>query len=168
LRINDFPNEGGVVVSAPERVLGADIERFGLHEGDIVINRVNSLSHLGKTALVGSAARPFVFESNMMRLQLVAGVDPRYIYYYLCSPVARQRLVSGAKRAVAQSSINQGDVAQVAVPLPSAAEQTEIATRFQTLERKLSANVDVAKALSIVFQAALGTLFKGDSMAPIT
>jgi type I restriction enzyme S subunit len=55
LRIEDFSNEGDVVPRAGNFVALArsEIDTYGLEPGDIVINRVNSLSHLGKTALIG-------------------------------------------------------------------------------------------------------------------
>ena len=51
LRIDDFSNEGDVVQRAGNRVALSEDEiyTYGLRAGDIVINRVNSLSHLGKT-----------------------------------------------------------------------------------------------------------------------
>src|SRR5262249_53827612 len=54
LRIDDFSNDGDIVVSALNRVRVDDSERtsYALRKDDIVFNRVNSLSHLGKTALV--------------------------------------------------------------------------------------------------------------------
>jgi type I restriction enzyme S subunit len=48
LRIDDFSNEGDIVTIASNRVevAEADSRRFGLAKDDIVLNRVNSLSHL--------------------------------------------------------------------------------------------------------------------------
>ena len=56
LRINDYDNDGEIVESVPNRVrlTRAEIQTYSLNQGDILINRVNSLSHLGKTALVGN------------------------------------------------------------------------------------------------------------------
>src|SRR5207247_1169498 len=72
LRIDDFSNDGDVVTSAPKRVALTEEEKnaFALRPGDLVTNRVNSLSHLGKTALVGDPPEWLVFESNMMRFRV--------------------------------------------------------------------------------------------------
>src|SRR5271157_6041539 len=63
LRINDYDNDGEIVESVPNRVrlTEAEIQTYSLNQGDILINRVNSLSHLGKTALVGNLLEPTVF-----------------------------------------------------------------------------------------------------------
>ena len=72
LRINDFSNDGDMITGAAHRVRIDDVERaaYALRENDIVVNRVNSLSHLGKTALIGPIPEPMVFESNMMRFRV--------------------------------------------------------------------------------------------------
>ncbi len=59
LRIDDFQNDW---VRAREelRLVDADAEArktYALREGDLVINRVNSLTHLGKSVLVGTLLR---------------------------------------------------------------------------------------------------------------
>jgi type I restriction enzyme S subunit len=45
---------------------------------------------------------------------------------YLSSSIGRKRLIANCKHAVNQASINQGDVAATAVPLPPLEEQQEI------------------------------------------
>ena len=46
-----------------------EIRRYGVKEGDIVINRVNSLSHIGKSVLIPEVVEPTLFESNMMKIR---------------------------------------------------------------------------------------------------
>lgn len=43
---------------------------YGLREYDLLINRVNSMSHIGKCGLVHNLTETCVFESNMMRVSL--------------------------------------------------------------------------------------------------
>jgi type I restriction enzyme S subunit len=60
-RITDLGALKRLVVSEDER------EIYGLHEGDIVINRVNSREYLGKSTIIPALPEAVVFESNMMR-----------------------------------------------------------------------------------------------------
>ncbi len=46
------------------------VAEFNLSPGDLLVNRVNSREHVGKTALVGELCEPTVFESNMMRIRV--------------------------------------------------------------------------------------------------
>ncbi len=113
LRIDDFSNDGDVVIKARYLVALSrnEIDTYGLKPGDIVINRVNSFSHLGKTALIGQIDDEMVFESNMMRFSVdESPVRKEYVFKFLNSPLTKKQIIGTAKRAVAQSSINQGDV----------------------------------------------------------
>jgi len=108
---------------------------FGLTEGELVVNRVNSPSHLGKSLVVESRHVPAVFESNMMRMSISSFANPWFVHYYLSSVQGKSRLIRDAKWAVNQASINQGDVGRTPVPLAPLEEQGAIA---RELERLLS------------------------------
>jgi type I restriction enzyme, S subunit len=140
LRINDFSNDGDVVVSATHRVAtdAGETELYGLREGDIVTNRVNSLSHLGKTALIGRLVEPMVFESNMMRFGLnESRAIPSYVLRLLNSPVCKKQFLGTAKRAVGQASINQGNLRAIKLPLPSVSIQRELVTILDAVIGKI-------------------------------
>ena len=109
------------------RATREEIRRFEVKEGDIVINRVNSLSHIGKSVLIPKVNEPTLFESNMMRLRLGKAVDSRFGAMVLLSDNTRQYFKGRAKKAVQQASINQQDVSQLPLPLPTLAEQQKIA-----------------------------------------
>ena len=117
------------------RATPEELATYGLRQGQLVVNRVNSPSHLGKCLVVPDSLLPAVFESNMMRLATSSVISVSYIAYYLRSFVGRARLTSNAKWAVNQASINQTDVCSTPVPLPPLAEQHRIVAE---VERRLS------------------------------
>lgn len=161
LRIDDFSNDGDVVTSAANcvKLEPSEIATYGLEPGDIVINRVNSLSHLGKTALIGDTTEEMVFESNMMRFSVDASkARKEFIFRYLNSPLAKNQIVASAKRAVAQSSINQGDVKAIIVPRPTLQEQTEVVTTLEAVEVKVAHASNNASALRDLFHTLLHEL----------
>lgn len=106
-----------------------DRDKYGLRHGDFVVNRVNSVSHLGKTALLPLEYEGAIFESNMMRFSVSDQISREYLNLYLTSDLGRKRLIKNCKHAVNQASINQGDVEATPVPLPPRLEQEEIAQR---------------------------------------
>jgi type I restriction enzyme S subunit len=115
-------------------VSDAELNDFGLEVGDIVVNRVNSMSHLGKSALIRDLPEPCVFESNMMRLRLhVTQIMPEFGILVLTSVSGIGQLQQNAKQAVNQASINQTDVKSVKVALPTLPEQQEIVRRVEEL-----------------------------------
>ena len=117
------------------KITAEESAAYELHAGQLIINRVNSPSHLGKCLVVPDSLLPAVFESNMMRLTVHSSVDPAFVAYYLRSREGRSRLTANAKWAVNQASINQKDVCITAVPFPPEAEQHRIVA---VVERQLS------------------------------
>jgi type I restriction enzyme S subunit len=112
-----------------------EADAYALRPGDLVLNRVNSMTHLGKCLLVPEEHCPAVFESNMMRMELSGQIDRAWVYYYLQSKIGRQRLVANAKWAVNQASVNQADVGTTPIPLPPHPEQQAIVAE---IDRRLS------------------------------
>lgn len=157
IRIDDFDNDGEIVTGGSHKVIlsSTELEEFRLSQNDILINRVNSVSHLGKVALVGILTGEIVFESNMMRLTVNTDlVEPEYVFRCLVSPSARSQIKEKARRAVAQSSINQGDVKSILFPLPSLIEQRQITailsacdSTISILEKELSLHEELFRAL---------------------
>ncbi|WP_196755070.1 restriction endonuclease subunit S [Burkholderia anthina] len=131
LRINDFDNDGRLLTTEFMRVSVSEYEyqQFAVREGDLVINRVNSLSHVGKSMLVRSMAEYPVFESNMMRVRIGAEsvLTPEYVALALQGRVARRYFRKVAKPAVAQASINQDDVRAVSIVVYPKSMQRRIA-----------------------------------------
>jgi type I restriction enzyme S subunit len=103
-----------------------ELATYSIVAGDLILNRVNSPSHLGKTIVVPESHVGVLFESNMMRFRVSDFVLPSWITTVLQTSEGRVRLTANAKWAVNQASINQHDVAQTAVPLPPVSEQQRI------------------------------------------
>jgi type I restriction enzyme, S subunit len=89
LRIDAFYDGVVTKLNSLKRVrLSADeIKLFGLASEDIVINRVNSIEYLGKSALIPPLSEPTVFESNMMRFTVRRDqVEPGYVVHFMQTP----------------------------------------------------------------------------------
>lgn len=127
IRIDSFHGGARIVEPPPKLVRASDeeVQRFKVLPGDVLINRVNSLSHLGKAALVGNLGETAIFESNMMRARLAndAPLAPEYLLELLSSPLGKDQIIDSAKQAIAQASINQKDVRAFRFPIPPPAEQ---------------------------------------------
>ena len=84
---------------------------FGLALGDVLVNRVNSIEYIGKSALVRSESEPMVFESNIMRCRINENrARPAFVALWLSTPEAMRYIRGCAKHAIAQASINQRDL----------------------------------------------------------
>lgn len=126
IRIGDFT--GGILRTSKNlqrlRISDDEIEQFGVSNGQILINRVNSIEHLGKSLLVASLTEPTVYESNMMRLDLkTERVLPEFLIACLQHESLVARLRGKAKKAINQASINQTDVLTLNIPVPPLSKQ---------------------------------------------
>ena len=114
-----------------------EIDTYGLSESDIVVNRVNSRSHLGKCALVPALDEPVIFESNMMRLRLDAErMLPRFATEFLQTRYVKNQILNACKDAVNQSSINQSDVKGFQVLVPPLDLQHRFAGIVESVDRQ--------------------------------
>ena len=101
------------------RIGEADVAQFGLREGDVLVNRVNSREFLGKSALVPALTEPTVYESNMMRFRVTADLlDPCYLVALLQTPFFRQQVARRTRDAVNQASFNQDDLRSFELRIP--------------------------------------------------
>jgi type I restriction enzyme S subunit len=137
------------------RIDDATLEKFGLKEGDIVVNRVNSPPQLGKSVRIPALDELVVFESNMMRLRVNSQIlTPAVVGVMLQLDSVRQALVKNAKHAINQSSINQGDVTGIRVLAPPLALQSAFAQQVARIE-VLAGNLDAATTKAEAMGAAL-------------
>ena len=134
------------------RISKEEIQKYQLSINDIVVNRVNSMSHLGKCGLVKYLKEQTVFESNVMKVQIKNDLAlPSFITSYLASLRGIKELTKNAKHAVNQASINQTDVANSLIPLPSLEEQQLI---VDELESKLTICDNVEETIKLSLQQA--------------
>ena len=138
LRIDAFYNGKVKDFRALKRLMCSEkeIERYELHENDIVINRVTRLEYLGTCAHTKGLVERTVFESNMMRFHLnEAFINPVYAVYLLCTNYVYNQILSKAKKAVNQASINQNDVMSIKLLIPPVAQQKQFANFYITTDR---------------------------------
>jgi type I restriction enzyme S subunit len=165
VRITDFANGAEVLAGRLRRVAAneEDTRRFSLSAGDLLINRVNSLSHLGKAAIIESVDETLVFESNIMRVAVDQRlILPRFALLVVSSPRARGFLRTHAKQAVAQASINQQDLRALPIPLPALAEQESIVSAALAMAAREFAEQASIKALGRLKSALLHALLTGE------
>lgn len=129
LRIADFSAGDRLNHPTLQRVAvdSAVVSKFALSSGDLIVNRVNSMSHLGKAALVSDLNESTIFESNMMRIAVDRDqLHPDYLLAWLSTASAKAQIRGAAKQAINQASINQTDVAGFALPLVSLEQQRNL------------------------------------------
>ena len=139
-----------------------EIAKYGLEESDIVVNRVNSEEYLGKSAIIPALPEPLVFESNMMRLAVdKSQVLPRFILAHLQTSFTRAEMLSKAKRAVNQASINQQDVRSLTLLRPPLEDQKKFVAASTKFQEVLFRYGDEQAKLESFFDSLLHRAFSG-------
>ena len=144
-----------------------EIKCYSLNLNDILINRVNSMQYLGKSALVRELKDACVFESNIMRLSVdESRIYPEFLISFLNSQMGLNELRKNAKQAVNQASINQQDIKNVIINLPSLPEQHEIVRLIdELLARERAAQQAAEQALAsidLMKKSILARAFRGE------
>lgn len=138
-----------------------ELKKYSLCEGDILVNRVNSIENLGKCASVGDVVNPTVFESNIVRFS-VDRYNPRFIALWFSTDYVRQYIKNKAKRAINQASINQKDILEIKVPVVPIEEQNEFVRMlndYLTIKEHLDFTTERVEK---VFKTMLEQAFTGE------
>jgi type I restriction enzyme S subunit len=166
VRIDSFKFGSGKIAMGSLKRLRASqnqVAEFALQPGDLLVNRVNSKEHVGKTAIVGELEEPTVFESNMMRIRTDSSrLVPVFAVEFMQTKDVRSQIAPMTKDAVNQSSINQTDVRGVQIPLPPLTRQREFATRTDYIADQRAAVQRALAADDELFASLQYRAFRGE------
>jgi type I restriction enzyme S subunit len=165
IRIDSYQQGRPPDLDSLRRVCATDkeIDAYRLSPDDLIINRVNSRSHLGKATLVPALTGPVLFESNMMRMRLDSSlIHPAYALAFLQTSSARRQILNSCKDAINQSSINQGDVRSIELPLPPKRLQDEFAAVLAQVSSVSDAVKTCEKELDALFASLQQRAFRGN------
>ena len=149
------------------RISDREFADYGLQEGDLLVNRVNSRELVGKAAYVPGSLEPSVFESKNIRVRLNRTTAlPKFINYQLLARGSRH-FANNAQQVVGMASISQGQLADFPIVLAELDEQSrivaEIEKQFSRLDeavanlKRVKANLKRYKA-SVLKDAVEGRL----------
>jgi type I restriction enzyme S subunit len=164
VRIDSFSSGSEIEPTTLKRIRleKPELKCYSLNRGDIVLNRVNSIDHVGKSVVIRELSEPVVFESNMMRFNVDEKVvNPAFLVTYLNCPKALSYIRSNAKRAVHQASVNQEDVKSIPIPVPPIEEQQKINSILSAIEAKLKLELAERKKLERTKHGLMDLLLTG-------
>lgn len=165
LRIDAFYNGKVTNWASLRRLECSDDEkkRYLLSDGDIVINRVNSIEYLGKCALIVGFSEDTVFESNMMRFHAKEELlIPVFLTHFLCLPYIYDQIITHAKKSVNQASINQKDVQDFDILIPPIALQTQFAVFVHQVEEQKKLLQQSLAKLEQNYKSLMQKSFRGE------
>lgn len=134
--------------------------------GDITLSHINSIEHVGKTALITDAMLPLVHGMNLLRLRFFEIYTPDLFQLYSQTYQYKNEIRSRINMAVNQVSINQKQLSSLEIPLPPLSEQQRIVERIEELFAKLDEAKErlqeVADSFAVRKAALLHKAFTGE------
>ena len=134
--------------------------------GDITLSHINSIEHVGKTALITDAMLPLVHGMNLLRLRFFEIYTPDLFQLYSQTYQYKNEIRSRINMAVNQVSINQKQLSSLEIPLPPLSEQQRIVERIEELFAKLDEAKEglqeVADSFAVRKAAILHKAFTGE------
>ncbi len=114
---------------------GTDLNNYILAENDILVNFINSIAQIGKTALFKNyLKRNTIFTTNILRLSTSSEVDSRFLFYNFNTLQYFDYIKSITKPAVNQASFTTKEFNNYLVNVPSLAEQIKIVNNFEQID----------------------------------
>jgi type I restriction enzyme, S subunit len=146
------------------------IENCILLPGDLILNCVNSLERIGKSAVFQESHGEAIVGFNNYGIELrKCLVDPQYLNFFCQGQTFKDQVFFSVKRAVNQVSFATRELNQLNVSLPPLNEQRRIVEKIEALtarSRKARAALDEIPALLNQFrQSVLAAAFCGDLTA---
>jgi type I restriction enzyme S subunit len=141
--------------------------KFWLRTGDMLIQRANSLEHVGATAIFEGPDATYIYPDLMMRVRVEDAELRTYLWRYLNSDMARSYFKANATGTAGNMPKINGKVLR-SLPLMkfAKAEQAEIVRRIESvfgwLGRMAADHAAAARLLPKLDAAILAKAFRGE------
>jgi type I restriction enzyme S subunit len=141
-------------------------EKWRLEEGDILFSHINSIEHIGKTAMYLGTPPDLVHGMNLLLLRSdPTKCLPIYLFAYLSLSTVRQKLRSMARQAVNQASINQTQLRGFPIMLPPLELQRKLEMAVEQHHLALSRLAMMEEEMATLFENLLSCAFTGELTA---
>jgi type I restriction enzyme, S subunit len=105
-----------------------------LHDGDILVQRGNTLEYVGVSAVYRGESNCFIYPDLMMKLRVSSELNTNFIYLAMSSEPCRNFLRSRASgTSGTMPKINQTTLKSLPIPIPPLAEQHRIVAEVDRL-----------------------------------
>jgi type I restriction enzyme S subunit len=142
------------------------LEKFRYKNGDIAFSHINSLEHLGKTALYEGNPKDLIHGMNLLRFRPnLEKVIPKYLYFYFQSSEFRETVKAGASHAVNQCSTNQKKLKVIQIPVMEKDTQEKIVKKIEYLLGEIDSGTkeleNAKQKLELYRQSVLNSAIRG-------
>ena len=106
---------------------GAKTSDYVLDDGDILINFINSMSQIGKTAIFCDVGRECIYTTNIFRMKLAPTCNKYFYNWFAMTEYYYRQLQNIIQPAVNQASFTTVNFLNLSIPLPPIELQEQFA-----------------------------------------
>jgi type I restriction enzyme S subunit len=141
--------------------------KYWLRPGDLLIQRANSLEHVGASAIFDGPPRTYIYPDLMMRVRIADPELRQLVWRHLNSEQARQYFRENATGTAGNMpKINGQVVRALPVPLPAANDRSrlrqQIDAAFAEIDRLAAEAAAARRLIDRLHQAILAKAFRGE------
>lgn len=120
-------------------VRSAEIERYRLRAGDVLLTEGGDLDKLGRGGVWGGTIDPCLHQNHVFKVRCdSAKVLPQFLAEYLASPSGKKYFLGVAKQTTNLASINSTQVKCAPIPLVPLAEQRRVLASLEEWAQRIS------------------------------
>ena len=140
----------------------ANYLEYELQDNDILISHINSLSHIGKSALYRKTpGEKIIHGMNLLCLRPIQSkVNPLYIKHLFKTSYFKKKILSITKPAVNQASFTVSDFKKLTFPLPPFELQQKFAAVAEQIESEKSKIKSAIAETQTLFNALMSEYFE--------
>lgn len=141
----------------------SQLDKYLLRPGDLLFARIGATT--GKSFLVSECPRA-IFASYLIRVRVnPTRIFPQFLYYFTQGDVYWEQ-INAAKGGRLKQGINIPVLLSLMLPLPPLAEQQEISSILQAVDRRIAAEEAHERTLDGLFKTLLHELMTGRRRLP--
>jgi type I restriction enzyme, S subunit len=142
----------------------AEVERYRLRPGDILIIRTNgNPRYVGRSAVVGQLDGTWLYASYLIRLRVRPDlVMSDFLNAAMRSTTSRKTMEGAIRTSAGNYNLNTQGITNTIVPLPPITEQNEIVAVNQAFGDRLSVERAVLQALGDMRSSLMSVLLTGE------
>jgi type I restriction enzyme S subunit len=144
------------------RVLRAEVGRYLLRSGDVLMTEGGDFDKLGRGAVWDGSIDPCLHQNHIFRVRCdPSALLPEFLAMYSASSAGRRNFVLMSKQTTNLASINMTQLKTFPVPIPSLSEQSRIVAAANAQGSDLRCESETLHKLRLVKQGLMDDLLTG-------
>jgi type I restriction enzyme S subunit len=124
------------------RVKPADVEKFRLVPGDVLMNEGGDFDKLGRGTVWEGEIEQCIHQNHVFRVRTFPNMlDPYFLAYFSGSSMGKSYFIKSSKQSTNLASINSTQLKAFHVPVPPFPEQMSIINRLKSHKKRLDMEI---------------------------